>query len=182
MGKFLFHIFLVWSLMDSFQPKFIRFKENYEYLYKLHTGIDFKHVGSFQVKSKISYTVVENEPEYQEILLKVYNFNFRRSEDAVTCVTCTLTFVDKAEHEMDFSKWFSFQIKPNGQILRVYHPPEDDEVLATKKGLAAMLSAKLHDKDELSSESDMLYEQNEKYGEWKYQTEEIGNEGIGHLL
>lgn len=35
---------------------------------------------------------------------------------------------------------------------------------------------------QLSSESDMLPEQNEEYGEWKYQTEEIGNEGIGHLL
>ncbi|VDI50864.1 Hypothetical predicted protein [Mytilus galloprovincialis] len=62
---------------------------------------------------------------------------------------------------------FSFQITPNGQILKVYHPPEDDEVLATKKGLAAMLSAKLHDKDELQV----------NIGEWKYQTEEIGNEG-----
>ncbi|VDI25287.1 Hypothetical predicted protein [Mytilus galloprovincialis] len=72
---------------------------------------------------------------------------------------------------------FSFQIKPNGQILRVYHPPDDGEVLETKRGLAAMLSAKLHDKDELSSESDMLPEQNEEYGDWKYQTEEIGNEG-----
>lgn len=45
---------------------------------------------------------------------------------------------------------FSFQIQPNGQILRVYHPPDDDEVLATKKGLAAMLSSKLHHKDEAS--------------------------------
>ena len=54
MGKFLFQILLVWSFMDSFHSKFIRFKENNEYLYKLQTGIDFKHVGSFQVKSKVS--------------------------------------------------------------------------------------------------------------------------------
>ncbi|CAC5381353.1 unnamed protein product [Mytilus coruscus] len=67
---------------------------------------------------------------------------------------------------------FSFQIKPNGQILRVYHPPEDDEVLATKKGLAALLSAKLHDKDELSSGVVHIGS-----GQWKYQTEEVGNEG-----
>ncbi|VDI17388.1 Hypothetical predicted protein [Mytilus galloprovincialis] len=68
---------------------------------------------------------------------------------------------------------FSFQIKPNGQILRVYHPPEDDEVLATKKGLAALLSAKLHDKDELSSGVVHIGS-----GQWKYQTEEVGNEGV----
>lgn len=49
------------------------------------------------------------------------------------------------------SYWrFSFQIKPNGEILKVYHPPEDDEVLETKKGLAGMLAAKMHDKEEVS--------------------------------
>ncbi|CAC5401162.1 unnamed protein product [Mytilus coruscus] len=67
---------------------------------------------------------------------------------------------------------FSFQIKPNGEILKVYHPPEDDDVLATKKGLAGMLAAKMHDKEELHPGL-----VNEGNGQWKYQTEEIGNEG-----
>lgn len=54
MMKSIFQILLVWSFIDNIHPKFIRFKENYEYLYKLHTDIDFKNVGTFQIKSKVS--------------------------------------------------------------------------------------------------------------------------------
>lgn len=39
---------------------------------------------------------------------------------------------------------FSFEITSYGEILKVYFPSdEDDHVLATKKGLASLLSAKL---------------------------------------
>ena len=46
---------------------------------------------------------------------------------------------------------FSFEITRHGEILRVFHPAnEDEEVLSIKKGFAGMLSAKLHKKDEVS--------------------------------
>lgn len=44
---------------------------------------------------------------------------------------------------------FSFEITQRGEILRVYHPPEDSEVLAIKKGFAAVFSSKLHSKEEV---------------------------------
>lgn len=47
-------VLLVWSFLDSVDPKFIRFEVNYEYFYKLHTDIDFRNVGNFQIKSKAS--------------------------------------------------------------------------------------------------------------------------------
>ncbi|CAC5425804.1 unnamed protein product [Mytilus coruscus] len=130
-------VLLFWTILGFVNPKFIRFKESFEYVYELKTDVDFLDIGKFQIAAKISYTVIESVPTYQEILLKVYGFHFKRSED--TSVT---------GNDMDLSKWFSFQIKTNGEILRVFHPPEDDEVLATKKGLAALLAAKLHGKDE----------------------------------
>ena len=46
---------------------------------------------------------------------------------------------------------FSFEITRHGEILRVFHPAnEDEEVLSIKKGFAGLLSAKLHKKDEVS--------------------------------
>ena len=45
---------------------------------------------------------------------------------------------------------FSFEITRHGEILRVFHPAnEDEEVLSIKKGFAGMLSAKLHKQDEV---------------------------------
>lgn len=44
----------------------------------------YTHPPKFVFFIQISYTVVESEAEYQEILLKVYNFHFRRSEGAGT--------------------------------------------------------------------------------------------------
>jgi hypothetical protein len=46
---------------------------------------------------------------------------------------------------------FSFEITPYGEILKVYHPKEDDEVLATKKGFAALLASKLRGKQQEST-------------------------------
>ena len=46
---------------------------------------------------------------------------------------------------------FSFEITPYGEILKVYHPKEDDEVLATKKGFAALLASKLRGKQQVST-------------------------------
>lgn len=44
---------------------------------------------------------------------------------------------------------FSFEITRRGEILKVYHPPDDSEVLAIKKGFAAIFSSKLHSKEEV---------------------------------
>ncbi|XP_076086954.1 uncharacterized protein LOC143057528 [Mytilus galloprovincialis] len=154
-------IVFVLTFLDFSISKFIKFQENFEYLYKLKSNVDFENVGKFNIDAKISYTVVDNTPGYQELLLTVYSFNYRRSDET-----------GNTDHGKDLSKWFSFQIKPNGEILKVYHPPEDDEVLATKKGLAGMLAAKMHDKEELHTGL-----VNEGNGQWKYLTQEIGNEG-----
>jgi len=46
---------------------------------------------------------------------------------------------------------FSFEITPHGEILRVYHPPEENtDVLMAKKGFAALLASKLHNKENVS--------------------------------
>ena len=51
-----------------------------------------------------------------------------------------------------FENRFSFEITRHGEILRVFHPAdEDEEVLSIKKGFAAMLSGKLHKQEEVSS-------------------------------
>ncbi|VDI18854.1 Hypothetical predicted protein, partial [Mytilus galloprovincialis] len=140
--------------------QFIKFQENVVYSYKVNTDVDFQNVGKFQLEAKISFTVIDNAPSYQELLLKVDSFYFRRSGET-----------GGSDDDVDFSKWFSFHIKPNGEILNVFHPPDDEDVLAIKKGLAGLLSAKLHGKEEahpgLVREGD---------GQWKYQTQEIGNE------
>ena len=40
---------------------------------------------------------------------------------------------------------FSFVITNSGEIQRVYHPAEEDpEVVATKKGFAALFASRLH--------------------------------------
>ena len=45
---------------------------------------------------------------------------------------------------------FSFEITHKGEIIQVYHPSdEDDLVLATKKGLASLLAAKLYGENEV---------------------------------
>ncbi|CAC5401161.1 unnamed protein product [Mytilus coruscus] len=156
----------VLTFLELSITKFIKFQENVEYLYKLNTDVDFKNVGNFHMEAKISYIVVDNAPSYQELLLKVYSFYLRRSDET-----------DGSDDAVDLSKWFSFQIKPNGEILKVFHPPEDDEILATKKGLAGLLSAKLHDKKE--AHPGLVHEGN---GQWKYQTQEIGNEEYPEII
>ncbi|VDH90879.1 Hypothetical predicted protein [Mytilus galloprovincialis] len=72
--------------------------------------------------------------------------------------------------QTEFSKWFSFEITQRGEILRVYHPPEDSEVLAIKKGFAAVFSSKLHSKEEITGNSIDVKS-------WNYFTEEVGSEG-----
>ncbi|CAG2245127.1 unnamed protein product [Mytilus edulis] len=67
---------------------------------------------------------------------------------------------------LDFTNWFSFEIKLSGEILRVFHDPDEHhDVLIAKKGFASLFSSKLQ-----NSNSDVA-------SEWAYQTTEHGNEG-----
>ncbi|CAG2196998.1 unnamed protein product [Mytilus edulis] len=63
-------------------------------------------------------------------------------------------------------KRFSFEIKPSGEIIRIfYYADEHPDVLVAKKGFAALFSSKLQHPD------------NEAVSDWTYQTQEYGNEG-----
>ncbi|CAG2251005.1 unnamed protein product [Mytilus edulis] len=65
---------------------------------------------------------------------------------------------------------FSFEITPVGQILRVYHPEENDDfVLATKKGFAALLASRLHEEGEISG--------SQSHDGFSYHIQELGHEG-----
>ncbi|KAK3102203.1 hypothetical protein FSP39_009587 [Pinctada imbricata] len=117
-------------------------------------------MGNFVVNAKISYTNIEQSEEGQELLLKIYTFRFAPASDP------TLNGQD-----LDLSNWFSFVITSRGEILRVYHPDhENGEVLAIKKGFAALLAAKLHNEGEVGG----------KHGPdgWTYHVQEMGHEGL----
>lgn len=45
---------------------------------------------------------------------------------------------------------FSFVISRRGEISKVFHDPDEDNVLIVKKGLAAMMASKLHQQHEVS--------------------------------
>lgn len=44
----------VLTFLDFGSPKFIKFEENFEYLYRLNTHVDFKDVGNFHIEAKVS--------------------------------------------------------------------------------------------------------------------------------
>ncbi|XP_021353372.1 uncharacterized protein LOC110450253 [Mizuhopecten yessoensis] len=138
--------------------RFINFQRGYEYQYTFQSDASIKDVGQFNVQSKVSFTNIQDTPGGQELLLRVYGFRFTRAHDQGV-----------PGHDLDLSKWFSFVISPHGEIFRVYHPQEDDEVIAVKKGFAALLAGKLHDKHEVTGH----------YGDdgWSYNVEEFGHEG-----
>ncbi|XP_076116682.1 uncharacterized protein LOC143084161 [Mytilus galloprovincialis] len=148
-------LFMVYRPVNT---NFIKFRPFYEYQYNFQSDSDVKDLGKFKVDAKISYTNIEETGAYQEILLKVYTFTFKANHESGT-----------SGHDMDLSKWFSFEITPHGEILNVYHPKEDGEVLATKKGFAALLASKLHGKQQILG--------NKRGNQWVYHTKEIGNEG-----
>ncbi|KAL5015381.1 hypothetical protein ScPMuIL_009651 [Solemya velum] len=110
-------------------------------------------------RPEISYTNVQELAEGQELLLRVYTFLLSNEDH-----------LGVQGHNWDLSNWFSFVITPNGEILRVYHAREDsDEVVAVKKGLAALLAGKLHNEDEVPVEKTSQG--------WTYRAAEYGHEG-----
>ncbi|CAG2189963.1 unnamed protein product [Mytilus edulis] len=148
---------ILWCFIPS-EAKFIRFKPGYEYEYKFESNAELTDYGNFNIKAKISFTNIDEKYGYQEILLRIYSFTFYAKDP------------DTPGHDMDLSKWFSFEITPEGKILRVYHPEEsDDFVSAVKKGFAALLSSRLHEEGEISGSS--------SHDGFTYQTQELGHEG-----
>ncbi|XP_052090896.1 uncharacterized protein LOC127727821 [Mytilus californianus] len=138
---------------------FIKFRSGYEYLYHFNSDSVIKELDKFQTNAKISFTAIQDGHEFQEILLKIYAFSFKPGEHKST---------RNNNDDLDFSNWFSFDITPHGEILRVYHPVyENIDVLTAKKGFVSLLAAKLHYGKENEQSST----------EWSYKTEEFGNEG-----
>ncbi|XP_063397426.1 uncharacterized protein LOC134681722 [Mytilus trossulus] len=149
--------FILWIFVLS-EAKFIRFKPGYEYEYKFDSISQLTDFGDFNIKAKISYTNIDEKYGYQEILLRIYSFIFYAKDP------------DSPGHDMDLSKWFSFEITPDGRVLRVYHPEENNDfVLAAKKGFAALLASRLHEEGEISG--------HQSHDGFTYHTEELGHEG-----
>ncbi|KAK3612510.1 hypothetical protein CHS0354_024481 [Potamilus streckersoni] len=155
--------------MNHIHCGFIDFRPGYEYIYKLNATADVISAGKFLLRAKvsskasvhlISYTNIREFLDSQELLLRVYDFQFT-----------PIGQLDVRGHDFDFSSWFSFVIAKHGVILRVYHDEDDrDEVVAIKKGIAGLLSAKLHSEDEVHGTI--------KGGNYSYTTEEVGHEGL----
>ncbi|VDI24688.1 Hypothetical predicted protein, partial [Mytilus galloprovincialis] len=148
---------ILWTCIPN-EAKFIRFKPGYEYEYKFESNSELTDYGNFNIKAKISFTNIDEKYGYQEILLRIYAFTFYAKDP------------DAPGHDMDLSEWFSFEITPVGQILRVYHPEENDDfVLATKKGFAALLASRLHEEGEISGSP--------SHDGFSYHIQELGHEG-----
>ncbi|KAK3612533.1 hypothetical protein CHS0354_024510 [Potamilus streckersoni] len=147
-------------VLTQVESGFIDFRPGYEYIYRLNATADVVSVGKFLLRAKISYTNIQELSDSQELLLRVYGFQFS-----------PIGQPDVRGHDFDFSSWFSFVITKHGVILRVYHDEDDvDEVIAIKKGIAGLLSAKLHSEDEVPGST--------KGGHYSYTTEEVGHEGV----
>nr|XP_022335846.1 uncharacterized protein LOC111132336 [Crassostrea virginica] len=121
------------------ERRFIDFQPGYEYVYSFSGYTDVKELGKFLVNAKVGYTNIGQRSEGQELLLKVHHFIFSSAKDS-----------NIRGAELDYSKWFSFIISGNGRVVQVFHTVgEDAEVVATKKGFAALFASRLHDKDEV---------------------------------
>ncbi|XP_052071176.1 uncharacterized protein LOC127709613 [Mytilus californianus] len=157
MKKMYCYVVLIFCVFGISTSKYIQFQNNYEYWYKYTSNSTIHDLGNFRTDAKISFTTINVTEEVQEILLKVNSF-----------------FVVSEAHKekgagsdnLDFTNWFSFEIKRSGEILRVFHDlDEHHDVLIAKKGFASLFSSKLQ-----NSNSDVA-------SEWAYQTTEHGNEG-----
>ncbi|XP_062579219.1 uncharacterized protein LOC134241150, partial [Saccostrea cucullata] len=154
-----FCILTIYFAAQGIESKFLNFKAGYEYVYRYEGHSSFKDLGKFIIKAKVSYTNIQSLDDGQELLLKVYNLNVSPEENPNT------KGIDN-----DFSKWFSFVISTRGVVDHVYHPHgEEDEVVATKKGLASLFAAKLHEFGEIPG--------NRSSGGFTYHIFENGTEG-----
>ncbi|KAL3873935.1 hypothetical protein ACJMK2_037012, partial [Sinanodonta woodiana] len=114
------------------------FKTGFEYQYTFDSTAELVNVGKFLIKAKLGFTNIQDLEDGQEILMKVYQFTFAPEQDPSII-----------GHNLDVSNWFSFVMTHRGEILRVYHPSnEDNEALSVKKGFAGLLSSKIYTEEE----------------------------------
>ncbi|VDI57565.1 Hypothetical predicted protein [Mytilus galloprovincialis] len=153
----LMYCFVVFCVFGISASKYIQFQKDYEYWYKYNSNSTIHDLGNFRTVAEISFTTINVTEEVQEILLKVNSF-----------------FVVSEAHKeqgagsahLDFTNWFSFEIKLSGEILSVFHDTDEHhDVLIAKKGFASLFSSKLQNSN------------SEVASEWAYQTTEHGNEG-----
>ncbi|KAK3609663.1 hypothetical protein CHS0354_035948 [Potamilus streckersoni] len=153
------HCFFL-SILKCANARFVTFEPGYEYIYRFNSTSHINEVGQFVLQAKVSYTNIDQLPDGQELLLRIHTFSFTSVKQP-----------DVRDNSLDFSNWFSFIISQQGEIEHVYHPKgEDGEVLAIKRGFAALLSGKFHDQHEVSSSD-------KQSDSWEYQTKEFGHEG-----
>ncbi|KAK7494173.1 hypothetical protein BaRGS_00014646, partial [Batillaria attramentaria] len=142
--------------------RYLRFEPGFEYQYKFQSDAQVHRVDKFTMEARVGYTCMGDVEEGQEIKLRVIALNLRAG-----------TAPGEQGHNWDFSKWFSFVLTPRGEVVHVHHAAdEDEETLAVKKGLAALLAARLHDHRD-HDEVTII-----KTGEgWRYHVQEVGHEG-----
>ncbi|XP_046562950.1 uncharacterized protein LOC124271843 [Haliotis rubra] len=149
-------IFVILTCVSS---NFINFEPGFEYQYKYDSNANLTNVGDFQVLAKVGYINVGDSEGGQEVYVKVYALDLKTKETRRA-----------VGYRLDFSKWFSFVITSHGEILHVYHPPDDDdEAVAMKKGAVAMFASRLHKATE-----GHVYATDDG---WGYHVTETGNEG-----
>ncbi|XP_041378093.1 uncharacterized protein LOC121390363 [Gigantopelta aegis] len=110
-------------------------------------------------RARIGYTNVAETPDGQEVFIRIYTLLIGPHDQ-----------MNAPNAEWDLSRWFSFWISPHGEIQHVYHPPgEEAEILAIKKGMAALFASRLHhDKSWMKETEDG----------WQYHVQEVGHEGL----
>ncbi|GFO16169.1 protein jagged-2 [Plakobranchus ocellatus] len=141
---------------------FLYFKPGQEYQYKFTSNTSMKGMDKFSVAAKVGYTNIGESKDNQEIYLRVPELSLVAGDGKAS---------GNVLEDWDMSKWFSFKLSPRGEVTAVYHDPaEDDQKLSVKKGFAALLAARLHDRHE----TDLVKEHPEG---WAYDVKELGHEG-----
>ncbi|XP_072033446.1 LOW QUALITY PROTEIN: uncharacterized protein [Amphiura filiformis] len=156
---------LVLPLLQTGSAEFIRFQPNNEYIYEFHSQTELKLVRNMTAMAKVGVIVVEDKDPndmvgHQELYLNIHYVTVSTSDQTV-----------QLKDHKDFDDWFSFKMAGCGQVMNVYHMPEEDpEVIMVKKGIVSVLSANFKKSEE---KSDIWQWSNE----WSYVTNETGQEG-----
>lgn len=68
----------------------------------------------------------------------------------INCYKLETTYLMLNRRNVYLNFRFSFVISRNGEITHVYHPSnEDSDVIATKKGFAALFASRLHEEGDV---------------------------------
>ncbi|CAH1249045.1 SELE [Branchiostoma lanceolatum] len=138
----------------------VDFKPGFQYQYKYSASTTLKHAGVVLTSAKININVLGGDKWNRQCQFEVKNFLHALQGQ-------------KTNHkdQEDLSKWFSFNISNNGEILGVQYP-EDEKLSAViqKKALLGTFSARLH-----ASYQDLNHGGNRQ---WRYVVNETGHEGV----